>query len=135
MFRPLDDSTEGFEKWELMTTHCWGEQAAGEWTLSVQDTPSQKRDGTELGLLFLSVTSHYYETYIELKYSAGLSGQTSYLALFLLVCCLTGMLKEWSLVIYGTVEQPYPIVHRERARSAEMAMDSDVTEEYSDIVI
>ena len=83
MFRPLDDSTEGFEKWELMTTHCWGEQAAGEWTLSVQDTPSQKRDGTELGLLFLSVTSHYYETYIELKYSAGLSGQTSYLALFI----------------------------------------------------
>lgn len=40
------------------------------------------------------------------------------------------MLKEWSLVIYGTAEQPYPR-HRERARSAEMPMDGDLTEEYS----
>uniref|UniRef100_A0A8C4EMB5 Proprotein convertase subtilisin/kexin type 5a n=1 Tax=Dicentrarchus labrax TaxID=13489 RepID=A0A8C4EMB5_DICLA len=87
--RPLDDSTEGFQNWEFMTTHCWGEQAAGEWTLKIQDTPSQKRDNTELG-----------------------------------------MLQDWSLVIYGTAEQPYP-VHRERARSAEMPMDSDLTEEYS----
>lgn len=72
-----------------MTTHCWGEQAAGEWTLKIQDTPSQKRDSAELGLLFLFVTSQYYETHTEvqleqqLKYSAGLPGQTSYLALFL----------------------------------------------------
>ncbi|XP_034997609.2 proprotein convertase subtilisin/kexin type 5 [Hippoglossus stenolepis] len=87
--RPLDNSTEGFHNWELMTTHCWGEQAAGEWTLKIKDTPSQKRDNAELG-----------------------------------------MLKEWSLVIYGTAEQPYP-VHRERARSAEMLTDSDLTEEYS----
>ncbi|XP_067430805.1 proprotein convertase subtilisin/kexin type 5 [Thunnus thynnus] len=87
--RPLDDSTEGFQNWEFMTTHCWGEQAAGEWALKIQDTPSQKRNNSELG-----------------------------------------MLKEWSLVIYGTAEQPYP-VHRERARSAEMPMDSDLTEEYS----
>ncbi|KAM7368833.1 hypothetical protein PAMP_013140 [Pampus punctatissimus] len=87
--RPLDDSTEGFQNWEFMTTHCWGEQAAGEWTLKIQDTPSQKRNNSE-----------------------------------------PGMLKEWSLVIYGTAEQPYP-VHRERARSAEMPMDSELTEEYS----
>nr|XP_019937280.1 PREDICTED: proprotein convertase subtilisin/kexin type 5-like [Paralichthys olivaceus] len=87
--RPLDDSTEGFHNWELMTTHCWGEQAAGEWTLKIKDTPSQKRDNADLG-----------------------------------------MLKEWSLLIYGTAEQPYP-AHRERARSAEMLTDSDLTEEYS----
>lgn len=79
-FRPLDDSTEGFQNWEFMTTHCWGEQAAGEWTLKIRDTPSQKRENTELGLLFLFVTSQYCETYIEvqleqqLKYSAGLPG-------------------------------------------------------------
>uniref|UniRef100_A0A3Q4AME9 SPC3 n=1 Tax=Mola mola TaxID=94237 RepID=A0A3Q4AME9_MOLML len=71
--RPLDNSTEGFQKWEFMTTHCWGEQAAGEWTLEIQDTSSQKRDFTELGEL-----------------------------------------REWSLVIYGTAEPPYP-VHREFA--------------------
>ncbi|XP_044031068.1 proprotein convertase subtilisin/kexin type 5 [Siniperca chuatsi] len=87
--RPLDDSTEGFQNWEFMTTHCWGEQAAGEWTLKIQDTLSQKRDNTELGTL-----------------------------------------KEWSLVIYGTTEQLYPM-HHARARSAEIPMDSDLTEEYS----
>ncbi|XP_029024628.1 proprotein convertase subtilisin/kexin type 5 [Betta splendens] len=87
--RPLDDSTEGFHNWEFMTTHCWGEQAAGEWTLKIQDTPSQRRESAELGVL-----------------------------------------KEWSLVIYGTAEQPYP-AHRERVRSAEMPMDSDLTEEYN----
>ncbi|KAG7276766.1 hypothetical protein CRUP_001907 [Coryphaenoides rupestris] len=31
--RPLDVSTEGFRSWEFMTTHCWGEEAAGDWTL------------------------------------------------------------------------------------------------------
>ncbi|KAF3701904.1 Proprotein convertase subtilisin/kexin type 5 [Channa argus] len=49
--RPFDNSTEGFHNWEFMTTHCWGEQAAGEWTLKIQDTPSQRRDYTELGTL------------------------------------------------------------------------------------
>ncbi|XP_028457908.1 proprotein convertase subtilisin/kexin type 5 [Perca flavescens] len=87
--RPFDSSTEGFQNWDFMTTHSWGEQAAGEWTLKIQDTSSQKRDNTELGTL-----------------------------------------KEWSLVIYGTAEQPYPR-HRERARSAGMPMDGDLTEEYS----
>ncbi|KAM6902082.1 proprotein convertase subtilisin/kexin type 5 [Xenentodon cancila] len=86
--RPLDNSAEGFQNWEFMTTHCWGERAAGEWTLKIKDTPSQKRDGTDLGIL-----------------------------------------KKWSLVIYGTSEPPYPR-HRHRARSAEISMDSDLTEEY-----
>lgn len=62
--------------------------------------------------------------------SAGLPGQTFYLALFRFVCCVIGALKEWSLVIYGTAEQPRPM-HRQRARSAEMPMDTDLTEEYS----
>uniref|UniRef100_A0A669DJ12 Proprotein convertase subtilisin/kexin type 5a n=1 Tax=Oreochromis niloticus TaxID=8128 RepID=A0A669DJ12_ORENI len=87
--RPLDNSTEGFQNWEFMTAHCWGEQAAGEWTLKIQDTPSQKRDGSKLGVL-----------------------------------------EKWSLVIYGTAERPYP-AHRERARSAEIPTDSDLSEEYN----
>ncbi|CAB1318072.1 unnamed protein product [Coregonus sp. 'balchen'] len=45
--RPLDHSTEGFQSWEFMTTHCWGEKAAGEWSLEVLDTPSQQRDNSE----------------------------------------------------------------------------------------
>uniref|UniRef100_A0A669EEH4 Proprotein convertase subtilisin/kexin type 5a n=1 Tax=Oreochromis niloticus TaxID=8128 RepID=A0A669EEH4_ORENI len=68
--RPLDNSTEGFQNWEFMTAHCWGEQAAGEWTLKIQDTPSQKRDGSKLGLLFLFVTSQYYETCTEPRLAA-----------------------------------------------------------------
>ncbi|KAM3849392.1 proprotein convertase subtilisin/kexin type 5 [Diretmus argenteus] len=89
--RPLDHSTEGFKDWDFMTTHCWGEEAAGEWSLEIQDTPSQRRHNTELGAL-----------------------------------------KEWSLLLYGTSEQLYPM-HREQARSAEMPADSgdDLTEEYS----
>ncbi|MEQ2312550.1 hypothetical protein AMECASPLE_032188, partial [Ameca splendens] len=87
-FRPLDNSTEGFQNWEFMTTHSWGEQAAGEWTLKIKDTHSHKRDNAKLG-----------------------------------------MLKKWSLVIYGTAEQPYP-VHHQRVRSAELSMDSELTEGY-----
>uniref|UniRef100_A0AAX7UYJ4 P/Homo B domain-containing protein n=1 Tax=Astatotilapia calliptera TaxID=8154 RepID=A0AAX7UYJ4_ASTCA len=68
--RPLDNSTEGFQNWEFMTAHCWGEQAAGEWTLKIQDTPSQKKDGSKLGLLFLFVTSQYYETCTEPRLAA-----------------------------------------------------------------
>lgn len=34
-----------------MTTHCWGERAAGEWTLRIQDTPSPGRDVSQQGLL------------------------------------------------------------------------------------
>ncbi|XP_054613481.1 proprotein convertase subtilisin/kexin type 5 isoform X1 [Dunckerocampus dactyliophorus] len=87
--RPHDNSTEGFHKWEFMTTHCWGEQAAGEWTLKIRDSPSEGRENWE-----------------------------------------TGMLKDWSLVIYGTAEPPYP-VHRRRTRSDEMPKDEDFTEEYT----
>lgn len=65
----------------------------------------------------------------QLKYITGLLGQTFHPA-FLFVCRVTGALKEWSLVIYGTAEPPYR-VHHERARSAEMPVDNDLTEEYS----
>lgn len=60
--RPHDDSAEGFNKWEFMTTHCWGERAAGAWTLHIQDTPSQKRERAELGLPSIFVASKCYET-------------------------------------------------------------------------
>lgn len=40
----FDHSNEGFKGWEFMTVHCWGERAAGEWTLEIHDTPSQVRN-------------------------------------------------------------------------------------------
>lgn len=54
-FRPNDRSAEGFTGWELMSTHCWGERPAGQWTLEVQDSPSQERERAEAGLPSLSV--------------------------------------------------------------------------------
>uniref|UniRef100_A0AAY4DKJ2 P/Homo B domain-containing protein n=1 Tax=Denticeps clupeoides TaxID=299321 RepID=A0AAY4DKJ2_9TELE len=41
--RAYDHSTEGFRKWKLMTTHCWGETAAGDWILEVRDNPLRRR--------------------------------------------------------------------------------------------
>lgn len=130
--RPLDNSTEGFQNWEFMTAHSWGEQAAGEWTLKIKDTPSQKRDSAELGLFFLFVASLHCETYLHWT-SRGGSWNTAPASgdkpVFLSLCCFTGILKKWSLVIYGTAEQPYHMRHR-RVRSAEPSRDSDLTEGY-----
>ncbi|KAK7933828.1 hypothetical protein WMY93_004724 [Mugilogobius chulae] len=41
--RLFDHSTEGFKNWEFMTTHCWGEKAAGDWVLEIYDSPFQLR--------------------------------------------------------------------------------------------
>lgn len=42
-WRLFDHSMEGFKNWEFMTTHCWGEKAAGDWVLEIYDSPSQLR--------------------------------------------------------------------------------------------
>ncbi|XP_078423427.1 proprotein convertase subtilisin/kexin type 5b isoform X2 [Cetorhinus maximus] len=42
--RLFDHSMEGFKSWEFMTTHCWGEKAAGDWVLEIRDSPSQLRN-------------------------------------------------------------------------------------------
>ncbi|KAG8516364.1 Proprotein convertase subtilisin/kexin type 6, partial [Galemys pyrenaicus] len=47
--RLLDLSNEGFTNWEFMTVHCWGEKAEGEWTLEIQDMPSQVRNPEKQG--------------------------------------------------------------------------------------
>lgn len=49
---------------------------------------------------------------------------------FFLALCFVGILKKWSLGIYGTSEQPY-LTHHQRARSAEILMDGELTEEYN----
>uniref|UniRef100_A0A8L0DTH4 Proprotein convertase subtilisin/kexin type 5a n=1 Tax=Oncorhynchus mykiss TaxID=8022 RepID=A0A8L0DTH4_ONCMY len=62
--RPLDHSPEGFQSWEFMTTHCWGEKASGEWSLEVLDTPSQQRDKSETGLTCYTFTIiQYHKNY------------------------------------------------------------------------
>uniref|UniRef100_A0A8B9LCK8 Proprotein convertase subtilisin/kexin type 5 n=1 Tax=Astyanax mexicanus TaxID=7994 RepID=A0A8B9LCK8_ASTMX len=49
--RLFDHSMEGFKNWEFMTTHCWGEKAAGDWILEINDTPSQLRSQKTPGKL------------------------------------------------------------------------------------
>ncbi|KAL7838269.1 hypothetical protein AOLI_G00266730 [Acnodon oligacanthus] len=65
--RPNDHSTEGFVKWEFMTTHCWGEKAAGDWILEIRDTPSPRRNTRlqgkllEWALKLYGTAGHPYE--------------------------------------------------------------------------
>lgn len=67
--RLLDFSNEGFTNWEFMTVHCWGEKAEGEWTLEVQDIPSQVRNPEKQGklkewsLILYGTAEHPYRTF------------------------------------------------------------------------
>ncbi|XP_049762033.1 proprotein convertase subtilisin/kexin type 6 isoform X2 [Elephas maximus indicus] len=67
--RLLDHSNEGFTNWEFMTVHCWGEKAEGEWTLEIQDIPSQVRNPEKQGklkewsLILYGTAEHPYNTF------------------------------------------------------------------------
>ncbi|XP_022366825.1 proprotein convertase subtilisin/kexin type 6 isoform X2 [Enhydra lutris kenyoni] len=67
--RLLDHSNEGFTNWEFMTVHCWGEKAEGEWTLEIQDMPSQVRNPEKQGklkewsLILYGTAEHPYNTF------------------------------------------------------------------------
>uniref|UniRef100_A0A8C8Z2F2 Proprotein convertase subtilisin/kexin type 6 n=1 Tax=Prolemur simus TaxID=1328070 RepID=A0A8C8Z2F2_PROSS len=67
--RLLDLSNEGFTNWEFMTVHCWGEKAEGEWTLEIQDMPSQVRNPEKQGklkewsLILYGTAEHPYHTF------------------------------------------------------------------------
>ncbi|XP_040824699.1 proprotein convertase subtilisin/kexin type 6 isoform X1 [Ochotona curzoniae] len=67
--RLLDHSNEGFTNWEFMTVHCWGEKADGEWTLEIQDMPSQVRNPEKQGklkewsLILYGTAEHPYHTF------------------------------------------------------------------------
>lgn len=115
-----------------MTTHSWGEQAPGEWTLKIQEASSQNRGSTELGPLSRAVVSQYHQVHVgvehQLKMQAGPPERSLLSRLFLRGS--TGTLKAWSLRFYGTAEWPYPENHRRPARSAEMPTDGDPAGEY-----
>nr|XP_027811077.1 proprotein convertase subtilisin/kexin type 6 isoform X3 [Marmota flaviventris] len=67
--RLLDFSNEGFTNWEFMSVHCWGEKAEGEWTLEIQDMPSQIRNTEKQGklkewsLILYGTAEHPYHTF------------------------------------------------------------------------
>lgn len=67
--RLFDHSMEGFKNWEFMTTHCWGEKAAGDWVLEIYDSPSQLRSQKVPGRMTRSRSS---------VHSFGISGTQSF---------------------------------------------------------
>lgn len=42
--RGEDSSDEGFHKWTFMTTHAWGEDPRGKWTLEIKDGGESRRN-------------------------------------------------------------------------------------------
>uniref|UniRef100_A0AAQ6AG67 P/Homo B domain-containing protein n=1 Tax=Amphiprion ocellaris TaxID=80972 RepID=A0AAQ6AG67_AMPOC len=77
--RLFDHSMEGFKNWEFMTTHCWGEKAAGDWVLEIYDSPSQLRSQKvpgklkEWSLVLYGTSVHPYSSHIEKPRFADLS--------------------------------------------------------------
>lgn len=63
MCRLFDHSMEGFKNWEFMTTHCWGEKAAGDWVLEIYDSPSQLRSQKVPGMRLLSIVFSFPKKY------------------------------------------------------------------------
>lgn len=61
MNRLFDHSMEGFKNWEFMTTHCWGEKAAGDWVLEIYDSPSQLRSQKVPGNDVTNITEKGYK--------------------------------------------------------------------------
>ncbi|XP_053474688.1 proprotein convertase subtilisin/kexin type 5 [Ictalurus furcatus] len=65
--RPNDHSIDAFTNWEFMTTHCWGERAAGDWILEIKDTPSLRRNArvhgklVECSLVLYGTSEHPYK--------------------------------------------------------------------------
>ncbi|KAF7688537.1 hypothetical protein HF521_013344 [Silurus meridionalis] len=65
--RPNDHSSDAFTKWQFMTTHCWGETAAGDWIIEIRDTPSLRRNPqihgklVECSLVLYGTSEHPYK--------------------------------------------------------------------------
>ena len=46
--RPRDYSREGFDHWDFMTTHSWGEDPTGMWILEIKNAKNTQNSGTWL---------------------------------------------------------------------------------------
>uniref|UniRef100_A0A8C3B375 Furin (paired basic amino acid cleaving enzyme) b n=1 Tax=Cyclopterus lumpus TaxID=8103 RepID=A0A8C3B375_CYCLU len=53
--RPNDFSSEGFNDWAFMTTHSWGEDPQGEWTLEIENVAANGRDFVVLSQFTLTL--------------------------------------------------------------------------------
>ncbi|XP_071954109.1 furin-1-like isoform X1 [Antedon mediterranea] len=64
--RNKDYSNKGFNNWDFMTTHNWGEDPRGIWTLEVKNVGDKANSGklTQFLLVFYGTTSHPLEDHI-----------------------------------------------------------------------
>lgn len=84
-----DDSRDGFTKWPFMTTHTWGEDPRGRWTLEVKtfDCISNLNDFLSLNFFL------YMESKARFNSPSGAKQ--------------SGWLREWTLMLHGTRDAPY----------------------------
>uniref|UniRef100_A0A3B5KST8 Proprotein convertase subtilisin/kexin type 5 n=1 Tax=Xiphophorus couchianus TaxID=32473 RepID=A0A3B5KST8_9TELE len=82
--RLFDHSMEGFKNWEFMTTHCWGEKAAGDWILEIYDSPSQLRSQKvpgklkEWSLVLYGTSVHPYSTQQKDRFTDSLQPEEEF---------------------------------------------------------
>lgn len=55
VFRPQDNSAEGFNDWAFMTTHSWDEDPRGEWTLEIENVAGLNDYGTAISFIIISI--------------------------------------------------------------------------------
>lgn len=59
VFRPQDNSAEGFSDWAFMTTHSWDEDPRGEWMLEIENVAGLNDYGTTISFFLISVLSSF----------------------------------------------------------------------------
>lgn len=95
-----------------MTVHFWGERAEGTWTLEIIDSPSKLRNLEVLGKVQQHMHTQarlHFDLLLQLKLKplSSATQKTLLLLLLLLLLLGTGNLKEWTLILYGTSQNPY----------------------------
>lgn len=103
--RPFDDDNKnGFVRWPFMTTQTWGENPRGKWKLEAKFY-NELDANDNLGLKDKSTSeSHKSDSENEIsqetldKNSNGTESKPVIQA---------GFIKEWRLMIHGTIEPPY----------------------------
>ncbi len=64
--RPRDYSREGFDQWDFMTTHAWGEDPTGTWVLEIKNSKNSQNTGM-FSFFIISFSFYFKKIYKELE--------------------------------------------------------------------
>lgn len=119
-----------------MTVHFWGERAEGTWTLEIIDSPSKLRNLEVLGKVQQHMHTQarlHFDLLLQLKLKplSSATQKTLLLLLLLLLLLGTGNLKEWTLILYGTSQNPYQPFNAQdsHSRMLEVPAPEEILEE------